>query len=222
MVVPLLVNTVLFALAIWFLGSWFNAVMEQWMPDWLDWLEWLLWPLFGLAFLIVGCFTFTLLANLLAGPFNGRLAARVEERLIGRIATEAEKSSASLVGTIRAAIGGELRKWLYFLGGLLALLVLTFVPVVNLLAPVLWFGFGAWCLALEFADFPLGNRELDFQAQRQLLARHRRSALGFGAAALLAAMIPVVNFALMPAAVAGATLWCAGLAPRGGGDTMHS
>lgn len=72
-------------------------------------------------------------------------------------------------------------------------------------ALLFWALFGAWSLALEFLDFPLGNRNLTFPEQRAWLRRHRPACLGFGTAVMLAALVPVLNFALMPASVAGAT-----------------
>ncbi|MDT8372288.1 MAG: sulfate transporter CysZ, partial [Gammaproteobacteria bacterium] len=41
--------------------------------------------------------------------------------------------------------------------------------------------------------------------QRQILKQKRLLALGFGLATLGATMIPIVNFLVIPAAVAGAT-----------------
>ena len=48
------------------------------------------------------------------------------------------------------------------------------LPAVNVVAPVVWAVSTAWMLALEYADYPLGNRGMNLQTQRQLL----RSGLG--------------------------------------------
>jgi CysZ protein len=86
--------------------------------------------------------------------------------------------------------------------------VLFLIPVLYPVAPFLWLAFGAWMLALEYADYPMGNHGLRFPEQRRRLREQRLTSLGFGATALLLTMIPVVNFVAMPAAVAGATaLW---------------
>lgn len=60
-------------------------------------------------------------------------------------------------------------------------------------------------LALEYADFPLGNHGLGFTDIRNKLAEKRFLALGFGGAVMLGTMIPLFNFIVMPVAVAGAT-----------------
>ncbi|NBC47838.1 MAG: sulfate transporter CysZ, partial [Gammaproteobacteria bacterium] len=79
--VPLLINVAVFTAAIWYgIARFADAVawMEAQLPGWLHWLDWLLWPLFVLALLIVVFYSFTLVANLIASPFNGLLAERAE------------------------------------------------------------------------------------------------------------------------------------------------
>jgi CysZ protein len=66
-----------------------------------------------------------------------------------------------------------LSKLLYFIGWAIPLLALSFVPVINVAAPVLWALFQrSWMLALEYADYPLGQRGLTFREQRRLLRRN--------------------------------------------------
>lgn len=207
---PLLLNILLFTALIWFGAEQF-ADLVNWMlsplPAWLDWLRYLLWPLFALTSLIAVFFTFSLLANLIGAPFNGLLAEAVERRLTGQPMDDAGGWKRVLADIVPALLG-ELRKLGYFLLWAIPLGVLFFIPGVNLAAPILWAVFGAWMLALEYGDFPMGNHNMRFVAQRDLLRRRRGLALGFGGAAMLATMIPVFNFLVMPAAVAGATqLW---------------
>ena len=65
---------------------------------------------------------------------------------------------------------------------------------------------GAWTLAVQFADYPLENRGRPFRDTLTLLRANRAAALGFGACATLALAVPLVNFLLVPVAVAGGTL----------------
>ena len=86
--------------------------------------------------------------------------------------------------------------------------MLFFIPGINLAAPFLWFMFSAWMLSLEYLDYPMGNHGLLFSDQRPIINQRRFMSLGFGGAVNVAVMIPVANFIIMPAAVAGATaLW---------------
>lgn len=206
LMIPLGINTVLFTFLFYRLGAIFDRLLGRLLPGWLAWLEWLLWPVFALTVVLVAFYAFTLVANVLSAPFNGLLAERVEQHLTGRAPPGGETGPAGMLAELPAAIGGEMRKLAYFTGWILVLLVCMLIPGLNALLPALWFLLGAWTLALEFMDFPLGNRGLSFPDQRAWLRQRRGAALGFGSAAMLAALVPVVNFALMPAAVAGATL----------------
>ena len=110
--------------------------------------------------------------------------------------------------TIRRTLRQEARRLLYVVACMAAVFALGFIPVLGLLAVPLGLGLGAWLLAMEFAGNPLGNWGLGFAEQRAFLRAHRGGMLGFGFAAMGLALIPVVNFALLPAAVAGMTAYC--------------
>ncbi len=206
--IPLLINTLLFGGGIWLAASQLQRLdqaVQGWLPNWLAWLHWLLWLLFILTVLVVIFYAFSLVANVIAAPFNGLLAERVEKMVNpdGRVPPPpAESSWRDVLFTPLA----ELRKLLYFVAWAIPPLLLSFVPAVNVVAPVVWAVSTAWMLALEYADYPLGNRGMNLQTQRQLLRQHPLLALGFGAMTLLLILIPVLNFLAMPAAVVGATL----------------
>lgn len=209
---PLGINILLFSALIYFGAEAFGRLIDRWVPDSVAWLQWLLWPLFALAALAVVFYLFILAANLVAAPFNGFLSEAVERRLIGppgkSLPAESRPGIGRLIREAGASLIREMRKMLYYITRAIPLLVLFFIPVVNVAAPFLWIVFTAWMLALEFLSFPMENHGLDFHRQREALRRRPGLALGFGAAALLLTLIPVVNFLAMPAAVAGATaMW---------------
>jgi len=206
-VIPLLVNTLVFGTA-GFLAldqlSRFTGWLEARLPDWLDWLTWLIWPLAVLAFLVAVWVLFTVVANVLASPFNGLLSEKVAA-LEGHVAAE---PSTSIAQDLLTAPVNEVRKLSSFALLAIPLLIISVIPVVNAAASLLWLLFGAWVLAVEYMDYPLGNQGMGFRAQRALLRERRGLALGFGAGVLLMTTVPVLNFAAMPAAVSGATrLW---------------
>lgn len=208
-IIPVLVNIVVFSALIWGGVMLFDDYMQRLLPadSWLSHLSWILWPLFALTGVLIVFYTFTAVANLIAAPFNGLLAEKVEVFLSGK--TPSDNSSwGQVVKDIIPSLLSELRKLLYFVIRAVFLLVLFLIPGVNLAAPFLWLAFNAWYLALEYMDFPMGNHHIRFKQQHQRLRKLRFNALGFGAGITLLMMIPVVNFLAMPAAVAGATsLW---------------
>lgn len=204
--IPLLVNTLLFAVAIIYGASEFNALLDrltiQWA--WLEWVTWLLWPLFLLILLAISFFSFTILANLIAAPFNGQLAAAVERELTG-VTTGGATSLSGLLQEASGAILSEAVKIRFFLIRALPLLLLFLVPGLQLVAPLIWFIYAAWMVALEYLEIPLGNHAILFPQVRILVTKKRSRALGFGTGILLLMMLPGINFMVMPVAVAAAT-----------------
>lgn len=203
-VIPLIINILIFAGLIWLLAAQFEVLLEWLMPtlpDWLAWLDSLLWFIFVITTGIAVFFSFTVLANLVGSPFNSFLSAAVEKNLTGR-------SPISEVGVFEEtvkALTGEVKKMLLFAGIASVLLILTLMPVINLVTPVLWIIFSAWMLSIEYLDYPLGNQGLSFPDIRRVIRQKRFLSLGFGGAVMLATLIPVLNFLVMPVAVAGAT-----------------
>ena len=150
-------------------------------------------------------FTFTMLANILAAPFNGFLAEEVEVVVRGEDAAPAS-SWAELSAMLPRTIGRELRKLAYFAPRALALLVLSFIPVMNLAAAPLWLLFGVWMMAVQYIDYPADNTKLSWTDMKGWVRQRRWQSLSFGAVTYAALLVPVLNLLIMPAAVAGATL----------------
>ncbi len=197
---PLLVNILLYS-GLFALGYFYlDELITSLIPGWLSWLEWLLWPLFFISFLLTGFFTFTIMANLIASPFYSHLAARTEELLSG---DKVDVQDQPVVKVLLA----ELNRIFYMLSRMLPLLLLFVIPVVNLIAPLLWVLFSAWGMALEYMAYPLENKGLLFAEQRRLLQQNRLATLAFGGLVLMGLSLPVINLMLAPAAVIGATVF---------------
>ena len=206
-VVPLLINTVLFALLIYLGASWLSGIVERMLPDWLDFLGWILVPVFVLAALIAGFFTFNLVANLIAAPFNGLLAEAVECHLTGRPPPSGGGWQAFVTG-LGATFAAEARKLAYVAVRMLPLLVLFLIPGVNVAASIAWMLLGAWMLAVTYVDYPMANHGIGFADLRRRLRGRRLLGIGFGGAVMAALAVPVLNFLVIPCAVAGATaMW---------------
>jgi CysZ protein len=204
--IPFTINLFVFSGLIWFGMGQFEHLMDWLLPkegwfSWLQWLRYLLWPLFALTAVLVVFFTFTVLANLMAAPFNGLLAEKVERYLGG-----SPLPGRPLWQEVPIALSSEMRKLSYFLIRALPLLILFLIPGLNLAAPLLWGLFSAWFLSIEYGDFPMANHRLAFPDQHARLKSRRLLALGFGGGVTLLMMIPILNFFAMPAGVAGATL----------------
>ena len=208
LIVPLSVNISIFTLLTWFGVDQFDLLFDRFLPEssWLHYIRWIVWPLLTFALLLILFYSFTAIANLLATPFNGILAAKTELMLTG---SSPPDSPDNWVAGVVPGLLSELGKLSYFLIRAVPLLLLFLIPVVQLAAPFLWIAFNAWFFALEYLDYPMSNHGLRFSEQRQWMRKSRMAALGFGGAVAFLMLIPILNFAVMPAAVAGATIfWC--------------
>lgn len=200
LLIPLFINMVLYSGALVIGYHSVSALIHQMIPDWLSWLSWVLWPLFFLSFLVIGFFSFTLLANLIAAPYYSQLSAKTLELISGKSPDKAELPWDKV-------FFGELRRIAYLLLRVLPLLVLFLIPVVNLIAPLLWAVFAAWGIAMEFMAYPLEARGLPFPDQKQFLQQARWGVLSFGGVTGLGLTLPVINLLIGQAAVIGATIY---------------
>lgn len=206
MLIPLLGNVLLFSLAAFGAVYGLDAAFDRWLPDAVDWLRWLLYPLAAILLLVVAFFTATLLGNLLMAPFNGLLADRVERALTGT--SPAQRSGEGWRESMQRGLKDELRRLGYIVIRVLGVFLLGLIPFVGVIAVPLGLLLGAWLLALEFAGNPLGNWGWEFARQRAYIRQRPGRFLGFGFAAMGAAFLPLLNFALIPAAIAGMTAMC--------------
>jgi CysZ protein len=206
---PLAISIAVFSLGLWGALTLVDVVVDRYLGAWPAWLAWLAWGVFAIATALVVFFTFSIVANLIASPFNGLLAAAVERHLRG-LPEAPDHGPQKILAESQRALRGELKKLGYIAWRALPLVVLSLVPGLNLLAPPLWFLFGAWMLALEYLDCPFGNHDRVFPNVLSAMREERSLALGFGGAMALLSAVPLVNFLAMPIGVAGATsLYCA-------------
>jgi len=67
--------------------------------------------------------------------------------------------------------------------------------------------FGIWMMAVQYIDYPADNNKLGFDEMLAWLRAKRWQSLGFGGIVYVALLVPLLNLLIMPAAVAGATLF---------------
>ena len=205
-VIPLLINILVFTGAIWLglnqFDGWLEWLMAK-LPEWLQWMSWIFYLLFVILLFLVVFFTFSLVANIIAAPFNDYLCAAVIRQLSGE--KPPQTTSGGMVQQSIKSVKDEVRKFGNYLLWAIPLLILFIIPVVNLAAPFIWFMFTAWMLAREYLEYPMSQFDLDFSQQKTQMAERKFLSFGFGAAVSVITMIPFVNFLVMPAAVAGAS-----------------
>ena len=218
---PILINLVLFVLLTWFALEQFNSLLS-WLiakiPSWLDFIVWFFWVFFGGFLLLIYGYSFAIIGNILASPFYGPLAERVEEVLTDTVnsTTMTPKQVLSLAGR---SVTREFIKLGYFLPRIIGILILTlilsFIPVLNLLGPAIAFFWGAWSLALQYIDYPADNNQTGFRELREQLRERRLISVSFGGCVLIATTIPILNLFTMPASVIAATAFWLERMPSG-------
>ncbi|MDQ1136390.1 CysZ protein [Microbacterium sp. SORGH_AS 1204] len=187
---------------------------EDWSPTWAGVLRTAIGiASFGAAAL-VAIVSFTAVTLAIGEPVYDRIWRATERSAIGTV-PDAD------YGFWRAA-GDSAR---LVLRGVLAAAVAWAVGLVPLVGGALGFVTGVsltgWLLADELTSRALSARGLDRRARRALLRANRARALGFGVATQLCFLVPLGAVAVMPAAVAGSTLWAhaaLGLTPRTAGS----
>lgn len=206
--VPLIINLVLFSTAFYFLLDYIqfsvNYVVNL-IPDWLGWLKdallYILWPIAIISVLLVFALIFGTLANWIAAPFNGLLSEKVERYLSQQ--SLGDEGLLDVVKDIPRTLGREVSKLGYFIPRAVGFLLLFFLlPVIG---QVLWFLFTAWMMAIQYVDYPFDNRKSAFVSTRDALRQDKSKAFSFGIMVNVFSFIPVVNFVVMPVAICGAT-----------------
>lgn len=207
--VPLLVNFIIFIAATILLFSAFRDVFDwvhSWLPSWLNFIAWVLWPLLGFSVLVVYGYSFNLITNFIAAPFFGLLAEKIEEHLTG-VAPPNEPFSELIPRTLRR----ELVKLWYFISRglvvLVAFMILFFIPGMNLIGAGIATIWGCWCMAAQYMDYPADNHRLAFRQMRRRLNKQPLTSYSFGGIILLGSMVPLLNIFVTPIAVAGATVY---------------
>jgi CysZ protein len=213
--IPLIANIIVFVFLTSLLIQYFSTV-SNYFTDALSGWAWLAYfaaiiatILSGLAafiILLIYGYSFNLITNIIAAPFYGLLAEKIEHKLTGSITPEE-----SIPSLILRTLQRELVKLWYFISrGFLVffgLFILAFIPVINFMVPVLAVFWAAWVLTLQYVDYPADNNHMSFKELRQQIKNKRYSTLGFGGVILIGSMIPVINIFIMPIAVAGGTLF---------------
>jgi len=206
---PFLLSALMFAGIVYFGASQFDRLIDACLanvPGWLSWLGAVLWFVFAALAILVLVFTFALIASLVSSPFNGPLAAAVEQHLAG--AGPPTLGWGQTIRRMPVTLVVELAKVLFVLVAAVPFLVLFWIPIINVAAPPLWFLFSAWVIAFGSLDYAMSNHGASFGQIRRAMRERPALCFGFGAMALLFLAVPIVNLVAVPASVCGgAVLW---------------
>jgi CysZ protein len=204
----LMLYAALFSVGWHWIGGWIgDALVDR--EGWWRWLGYVLWVLFWIVALILSVILFVPVAAILASPFNDLLSEKTE-RLYRGVELNEPFSLRALIRSLRVGLAGEVRRALTLAVLLLFALSLNLIPVIGqIAAATASTALTIYYLSLEFTSFSMDRRYYDWPAKRGFLRRFRARSLGFGSAAFLIMMIPIVNAFFIPvSAIAGTMLFC--------------
>ncbi|OGQ96835.1 MAG: hypothetical protein A2521_04895 [Deltaproteobacteria bacterium RIFOXYD12_FULL_57_12] len=211
-IIPFLINLVVFSLAA-YLGLWFfQEVVVQHIPQGDAWywifLRYLLWLVAILLTTILTFFSFAALGSLIASPFNDILSERTEEILAGQTRGEPFVFRVFLKD-MRRILADESKKILLFILGMALIFLLNLLPGLgSLLYAVLSVCWTIFFLVVEYTGYVFGRKHMDFRTQRRFIFSRKSLFLGFGSGQLLLMAVPFLQFCSIPLGVVAATrLW---------------
>ena len=204
---PILINLAVFAGLAWLLTGWLTGSIQGVMdglPEWLDFLRWIMWVLAVLMMALVFGVSFTTLTLLVGAPFYMVLTRRAMMLVSVEVFTSADNGITALVQETVSAVLRELSKIRRVIPWVLLALVVSVIPVINVLAPIVWLLVNSWIFAFQFVDYPIDARQRPINETREWLTEHRTAAFGVGAGVALCASVPFLNVVAFPAAIIGA------------------
>jgi CysZ protein len=206
-VIPFLINLIVFCLAVWFGLDRFDALLASMTPETSAWwwpvLKYFLWLITVLVTALLVFFLFAIIGNLIASPFNDILSEKAEAILTG-VRHEAAAGSSFLRDSLHALLD-EVLKVAVFLGGLLLLLFLFLLPAIGpLLYSALSLIWTAFFLVVDYTGYIFSRRQQTFADQRRFIRERKLASLGFGFGAVCLLAIPLLQFFTIPLGVIGA------------------
>ena len=222
-IIPFLINVAVFSSAVYFGLDFFGSVVAEQLPQGDAWywavLYWLVWTLAVLMTALLVFFTFTVVGNLIASPFNDLLSERTEQALSGTTSDEVFSLGQFLRDAWRT-MTLEAKKMSIFVVAMLLILPLNLLPGFgNGLYTLLALGLTLFFLSIEYLGFVMVRKRKFFSEQKSFIMARKFLMLGFSCGVMVLLMIPFVQMLCIPLAVVGMTrLWCeeSGLSMPGG------
>ena len=206
--IPFLINLVVFSLAVWFGLDFFDSTVEAMIPVGDAWywslLYYFLWLIAVLATVLLVFFLFAIIGNLIASPFNDILSEKTEALITGQCRDEPFEFLVFMRDSMHIFLD-ELLKISAFLAGMIILFVLLLLPAVGpALYSVLSVVWIALFLVVEYTGYIFSRHKLLFKDQRQFIRQRKLASIGFGTGSLCLLAIPFLQFFTIPLGVIGA------------------
>lgn len=208
-IIPIVINFVVLILGGYLMFQTIYGMLQNYLdmlPQWLSFLSYVIYFLLLASVGFVFCYIFSTIATIIASPFYGLLAEKAEGLIRGNsVALDNGDSLADIVKDVPRIIKRELQKMGFYLPRVLVCLIISFIPVVNIVAPICWFLLAAWMMSVQYVDYAYDNHKISFAQMRHDLSQQRLATFSMGAIISLAMTIPLLNLLIPPAAVCAGT-----------------
>ena len=211
--IPFLINFAVFTGAVYLGLDFFGGTVVEQIPQGDAWywsiLYWFLWVVAVLLTSVLVFFSFTVVGNLVASPFNDLLSERTEQILTGKTNDE-PFSLGQFARDAGKTVLMELRKMWVFVVVMVLILPLNLIPGFgNGLYTILAIMLTLFFLSVEYLSFTMVRKRQFFGEQRRFIMGNKFLMLGFACGVMALLAIPFVQFFCIPLAVIGATrIWC--------------
>ena len=205
-IIPIIINIFVLSGACYFI---YSAITEyvipltQSLPDWLSFLASLLSYLIAIVIIFGGLYVFSTVATIIASPFYGLLAERVE--MLNTGVSVPDSSLTDILKDVPRIFKREIQKMMYYIPRLLVCIIVMLIPVINIVSPVLWLLLTSWMATIQYCDYAYANHKTKFSYMKDDLKANRLSSFIFGLIVSLLISIPVVNLFVPASAVCAGT-----------------
>jgi CysZ protein len=211
--IPLVLNIILFSLALYYGGAYFSDALTKWIGGWGD-VRWywkialaLIQVFFWAIVLLLVYFVFMPVAVMIAAPFDDVIAEQAEQAC-GFGFQDSLSFWRSLVATAWYCVLSQGKNLAVVLLVLLLILPLNLIPVAgSILYTILS---GCWFVAssaFQFVSFPCERRRMRYREKWRLLRANGAFALGFGCMTAALLLVPFVNVLVIPLCAVGGTFF---------------
>jgi len=211
--IPILINTLVFSGAVYLGLDFFGSTVVEYIPQGEAWywsvLYWLLWVIAVLLTAVLVFFTFTVVGNLLAAPFNDLLSERTEEVLTGATNEEPFTVKRFLSDAWHTLLMEAKKMWVFVLIMVLILPLNLMPGIGNSIYTVLAISLTLFFLCFEYLGFVMVRKRQFFREQKNYIMARKFLMLGFSCGVMAILAIPFFQLLCIPLAVVGVTrIWC--------------
>jgi uncharacterized protein involved in cysteine biosynthesis len=202
-----LINAVTFIITLSITFVFYTRWLSNLVLDKTVWFTVILYYLslfFGTFLLIlINIFIASILGGIIGGGLNTKLSEKTEDIIKG----SSLSNDTGFIKGLSRDIGYEIKSLFLILGVYIILVPVTFIPVLGpFIYLLLSFLYSLFAICFKFWDYPLERRLCDFRTKISFIVKSGSYFLGFGLAASLLLMIPIVNFLIPSVCIISGTL----------------